>query len=97
MGSSGKRVNPFPKRGSVYLVRFDPTEGSEIKKTHPAMIIQNDIGNRFSNVTIVAAITSRFQLPCIVPTCSSKRPRLDSRLTPLSASIRFGLSIKAVF
>ncbi len=56
-------MNPFPKRGSVYLVRFDPTEGSEIKKTHPAMIIQNDIGNRFSNVTIVAAITSRFQLP----------------------------------
>lgn len=53
----------FPKRGSVYLVRFDPTEGREIKKTRPALIIQNDIGNRFSDITIVAAITSQFQTP----------------------------------
>src|SRR5205823_270909 len=52
-----------PRRGSIYLVRFDPSEGGEIKKTRPALIIQNDIGNRFSNITIVAAITSRFQLP----------------------------------
>lgn len=56
-------MSAFPRRGSVYLVRFDPTEGSEIKKTRPALIIQNDIGNRFSNITIVAAITSKFQLP----------------------------------
>ena len=56
-------MSPFPKRGSVYLVRFDQTEGSEIKKTRPALIIQNDIGNRFSNITIVAAITSKFQVP----------------------------------
>jgi len=56
-------VIPFPRRGSIYLVRFDPSEGSEIKKTRPALIIQNDIGNRYSNITIVAAITSKFQLP----------------------------------
>ncbi len=47
-------------RGEVYLVRFDPTAGSEIKKTRPAIIIQNDTANRFSPVTIVAAITSKF-------------------------------------
>ena len=63
MANGRKGVTPFPKRGSVYVVRFDPTEGSEIKKTRPAMIIQNDIGNRFSSITIVAAITSKFQLP----------------------------------
>ena len=62
MASGGQAVT-FPKRGSVYLVRFDPTEGSEIAKTRPALIIQNDIGNRASNVTIVAAITSKFHLP----------------------------------
>jgi len=56
-------MSTFLRRGSVYLVRFDPTEGSEMKKTRPALIIQNDIGNRFSNITIVAAITSKFQLP----------------------------------
>jgi mRNA interferase MazF len=62
MGNGGKGVS-FPRRGSIYLVRFDPTEGSEIKKTRPALIIQNDIGNRFSNITIVAAITSKFAMP----------------------------------
>ena len=63
MANGRKGVRQFPKRGSVYVVRFDPTEGSEIKKTRPAMIIQNDLGNRFSNITIVAAITSQFKLP----------------------------------
>jgi mRNA interferase MazF len=63
MGNGRRGVSPFPRRGSIYLVRFDPSEGSEIKKTRPALIIQNDIGNRFSNITIVAAVTSKFQLP----------------------------------
>lgn len=49
-----------PKRGDVFLVNFDPTVGSEIKKTRPALIIQNDIANEYSPVTIVAAITSKF-------------------------------------
>ena len=48
----------FPKRGEVYYVSFDPTIGVEIKKTRPALIIQNDIGNMHSQATIVAAITS---------------------------------------
>ena len=46
------------RRGDIYLCSFDPTVGHEIKKTRPALIIQNDIGNRFSPLTIVAAITS---------------------------------------
>ncbi len=48
-----------PKRGQVYLVSFDPTVGSEIRKTRPALVLQNDIANRHSPITIVAAITSR--------------------------------------
>lgn len=47
-----------PRRGDIYLVNFDPTIGSEIKKTRPALIIQNDVANRYSPVTIVAAITT---------------------------------------
>jgi mRNA interferase MazF len=47
-----------PKRGEVYLVSFDPALGAEIQKTRPALILQNDIGNRHSSVTIVAAIAS---------------------------------------
>jgi mRNA interferase MazF len=49
----------FPRRGDLYLVEFDPARGHEIQKTRPAVVIQNDIGNRHSPVTIVAAITSR--------------------------------------
>jgi mRNA interferase MazF len=56
-----------PKRGEVWLVSFDPTMGAEIRKTRPALIIQNDIANRASPITIVAAITSQFEVP-IYPT-----------------------------
>ena len=47
-----------PKRGEIYLVSFDPALGAEIQKTRPVLILQNDIGNLHSPVTIVAAITS---------------------------------------
>lgn len=57
-----------PKRGEVYLVNFDPTVGSEIHKTRPALIIQNDIANKHSPVTIVAAITSTTSGNKIYPT-----------------------------
>jgi mRNA interferase MazF len=49
----------FPQRGDIYLVEFDPARGHEIKKTRPAVVVQNNIGNRHSPVTIVAAVTSR--------------------------------------
>ena len=42
-------------------MNFDPTLGAEIKKTRPALILQNDIGNRYSPLTIVAAITSHYE------------------------------------
>src|SRR5215831_3013579 len=52
-----------PRRGEVYLVTFDPTVGSEIQRTRPALIIQNDVANRHSPITIVAAISSQFDEP----------------------------------
>src|SRR5580704_18667768 len=56
--SQGQKITSL-YRGEVYLVSFDPTVGHEIKKTRPALVIQNDVGNRFSPLTIVAAITSK--------------------------------------
>ena len=53
----------FPKRGEIYYVNFEPTIGVEIKKTRPALIIQNDIGNMYSQATIVVAITSSQREP----------------------------------
>lgn len=47
-------------RGEVYLVNFDPTVGSEIKKTRPALVIQNDVSNKYSPIIIVAAVTSKY-------------------------------------
>ncbi len=41
-------------------MNFDPTIGAEIQKTRPALIVQNDIANRHSPITIVAAISSQF-------------------------------------
>jgi len=49
---------PTPRRGEVWTVDFDPVVGSEQGKSRPAVIIQNDIGNRHSPVVIVAAIAS---------------------------------------
>jgi mRNA interferase MazF len=58
-----KRKVNYPKRGEVYLVNFDPTIGAEIKKTRPALILQNDVSNEHSPITVVAAITSKFTEP----------------------------------
>src|SRR5438128_8899289 len=52
-----------PKRGEIYLTALDPTLGREIQKTRPALIIQNDISNRLSDITIVAPITSTVRFP----------------------------------
>lgn len=48
----------IPRRAEVSLVSFDPATGAESQKTRPALILQNDIGNQHSPVTIVAAVTS---------------------------------------
>ena len=53
----------FPKRGEIYLTALDPTLGREIQKTRPALIIQNDVSNRLSEITIVAPITSTVRFP----------------------------------
>lgn len=52
-----------PRRGEVYVVSLDPTGGAEIKKTRPAVVVQNDPSNRRSPITIVAAITSQLEEP----------------------------------
>ncbi len=61
MAKAAKIVQP--RRGEVYLVNLDPTVGAEIKKTRPAVVVQNDAANRRSPITIVAAITSQFEEP----------------------------------
>ncbi len=47
------------RRGDLWLINFDPTIGHEIQKARPGVIIQNDIGNKYSSLTIVAPVTSQ--------------------------------------
>ena len=46
------------KRGEVWLVEFDPSVGSEIKKTRPAVIVSNDAANRNLARVVVVPLTS---------------------------------------
>jgi mRNA interferase MazF len=46
------------RRGEIWTVDLEPVVGSEQGKVQPALIIQNDIGNQYSPVLIVAALTS---------------------------------------
>ena len=45
------------KRGEIYRVEFDPVKGSEQGGLRPALVVQNDVGNRYSPTTVVVAIT----------------------------------------
>jgi mRNA interferase MazF len=53
----------WPRRGEIYLAALDPTIGREIKKTRPALIIQNDVSNQVTDLTIVALISSTVRFP----------------------------------
>lgn len=47
------------KKGDIFLANLEPVKGSEQGGIRPVLIIQNDISNQHSPVTIIAAITSR--------------------------------------
>ena len=46
------------KRGEVRWVKLDPTIGSEIKKTRPAIVVSNDSLNRYGARVVVVPLTS---------------------------------------
>ncbi len=50
-----------PRRGDVFWVRLDPANGTEIRKTRPAVIVSNDSCNRYGTRVIVLPITSNVQ------------------------------------
>ena len=47
------------KRGDIFLINFEPVRGSEQGRVRPAVVIQNNVLNKFSPLTIVAPITSK--------------------------------------
>jgi mRNA interferase MazF len=57
------------QRGEIYLAALDPVVGSETGKTRPVLIVQNDIGNRYSPTTIVAVVTEYSEKKAAYPIC----------------------------
>ena len=49
----------FMKRGDVFYADLRPVVGSEQGGVRPVLIIQNDVGNKYSPTVICAAITSK--------------------------------------
>ena len=47
------------KRGDIYYADLSPVVGSEQGGIRPVLVIQNDIGNKYSPTVIAAAITSQ--------------------------------------
>jgi mRNA interferase MazF len=59
----------------IYLVKLDPTVGSEMKKTRPCLVITPESVNRFTRTVLVAPFTSTIKhYPCRIPCNFSNRP-----------------------
>ncbi len=62
------------RRGDIYYADLSPVVGSEQGGVRPVLIVQNDVGNKFSPTVIAAAITSRqskASLPTHIPICAT--------------------------
>ena len=58
------------RRGDIYYADLSPVVGSEQGGIRPVLIVQNNVGNRFSQTVIAAAITSqqsKANLPTHIP------------------------------
>ena len=65
------------KRGEIWYVRLDPAEGDETKKTRPCLVLQNDIGNKFANTTVVVPFLNPGNYPFIVNIFPTPQNGLD--------------------
>ncbi len=52
-------MNLTIKRGEIYLADLSPVVGSEQGGQRPVLIVQNDIGNKYSPTVIIVAITAQ--------------------------------------
>ena len=68
-------------RGDIYYADLSPVVGSEQGGVRPVLVIQNDVGNKFSPTVIIAAITSQLtkaKLPTHIELKKEKyNPQLD--------------------
>lgn len=56
-----KKAN-YPKRGEIYFLDFKDSQGHVIRNRHPALVVQNNIANRYSGVIIVVPLTTNLKV-----------------------------------
>ena len=63
------------KRGDIYYADLSPVVGSEQGGIRPVLIIQNDVGNKYSPTVIAAAVTSKInkaKMPTHIELCAKE-------------------------
>lgn len=65
------------KRGQIWFVRLDPAEGTEPKKTRVCLVLQNDIGNEYSETITVVPFLTFGNYPFIVNVIATSQNGLD--------------------
>ncbi len=73
------------KRGDIFYADLSPVVGSEQGGIRPVLIVQNDVGNRYSPTVIAAAITSRMS-----------KTRLPTHIDIIGCAEEFGLAKDSV-
>ena len=84
MATRGKKEKEYPpmpanwmyKRGDVYMMDLNPYSGSEQGGVRPAIVVQNDDGNFYSNVLLVVPLTTQIKKRYIENICPSHQLRL---------------------
>lgn len=78
IGAGGNRPAQV-RRGQIWWVDFNPARGSEQQGMHPALVVQNDVGNEVAPTTIVIAMTTNirrvFPFTVMIPAAESGLPR----------------------
>ncbi len=66
----------MPRRGELWWVRLDPTEGSEIAKTRPCVILSTDVLNERRRTVVVVPLSTSpdSSPPLLVPVSCAGRP-----------------------
>ncbi len=60
------------KRGELYYADLSPVVGSEQGGIRPVLVVQNDVGNKYSPTVIAAAVTNKAKLPTHIELPSSQ-------------------------